>query len=466
MTGPFTASDAISFDDFQAGLAPISSVRVWIKRDTGVAGISLTYGNASTPVRGSSGGGAVASSLTLDVSAGEFISQAWLVPSSSSFNGLVLVTNKGRSVGGASDGVLRDKQNVISGSPCMDDSHRLAFIKGRAVTDTDNLEQLVLVWAPVTTSSSSSASQTASADRRLLAHMHRKTVSTRYVAAPLAADSLSVLDDAYGNRGRSLQHTENPDDDDDDAPPIPTPTCVRPTALKSTPLGILPAGVAPSCITRLSGLTATGPAISSAPAAPVRTYQHGALLLQSAMQQALPDPLPGINSVSIFSDGPDRVTAIEITYAGGYVVRHGATQPGVDGAKLVLGAGEQIVHVQVIAGWACPAVLQTSCLHPAMPAPHRLDAQSKPCHAFTRLLAPLPGAGHGLAEVPGPAHQHWQVYRGWVAGGSGSGCPSRTLQQPLHLHPELPGGLGWPARLGERRQSYTSSLRSQLCMLA
>ena len=353
VTGPFTASDSISFDDYQAGLAPISSVRVWIARDTGVAGISLTYGNESTPVRGSSGGGATASSLTLDVSAGEFISQAWLVPSSNGFNGLVLVTNQGRSVGGASDVVVRDELNVISASPCMDDLHRLAFIKGRAATSTDYLEQLVLVWAPVTNDFWSFASPTASADRRLLAQMQHRAAGARYVAAPLAADR-PVPDDAHHKRGRNLQHSKNPEEDDDNAPPIPAPAFVRPTALKSTPLAILPAGIAPSsCVKRLSGITATGPASSSAPAAPVRTYQHGARLLQSAMrmQQALPAPLPGITIVSIFSDGPDdRVTAIEITYAGGYVVRHGATQPGVYGAKLVLDAGERIIHVQVIAG--------------------------------------------------------------------------------------------------------------------
>jgi hypothetical protein len=288
----------------------------------------------------------------------EWVTTAYISPRAADIASLVLVTNRGRTLGGAAHFVVTQANAVINAHPCPAGSYKLAYIKGRANVpadgaDAENLQELVLVWAPVKVAATSSSSSGSAASARRLTGQSPSPFEPHIKSRPVDGFMAEVhhpvgkLHHTVGNASSDLM-TEDEEI---------TPVLVGSYRRAARP-GIVVAGVpqAAPCGDRPAGVTATGPFITTGnPAGAVTGYGNGWHTLQRLSGQQM-DAVPDITSISIASDRPNQVTSISISYVGGYTVRHGRQDFGLSTSTLQLAVGERIVHVQVgqvfqLAGW-------------------------------------------------------------------------------------------------------------------
>jgi hypothetical protein len=363
--GPFTLDPSLNFDDarlYDDGKGRITSIAVFSSPETGVDGISIAYGSSSSPVRGRGRAEeATVASLTLDAESNEYISQAYVVASSSRLEALVFVTDKGRAVGGSSTSHLRHFAAAVPAFPCVAGlPYRLAFIKGRS--SSSSLEQVVLVWAPAIGGAARSSQRQllgapvqkpeSEAERKLGSTPGRLLQRQRQVPTGAAARELLHSAAPYRqqhstNRTIISQRKGTGAAADADAAFWPLRRYILPAARIRT-LSTTKAGTA--CATRPAGYTQTGPFNSDGSSQPITSYFNHWLHLGQLVppsQQPLAKP-PAITSISIYADTPgERVTGMSVTFAGGYTLAHGRTAAAQPQARLDLAEDESIVHASV-----------------------------------------------------------------------------------------------------------------------
>jgi hypothetical protein len=313
-TGPFTENPAIDFDDaplYNLGSAPIAAIGLAVSPDTGVLAISVTYGNTTAPPRGSTSTSAPLTSITLDPAV-EWVTAAYISSRAATLTSLALVTNRGRTLGGAAGFVVAEDNAVVTAHPCPAGAYKLAYIKGRSgapevatATAVGALQELVLVWAPVRAPASASSGSAATA-RRLAGHSPEAGPDEPQRITP--APTHPVVE--VRRPGRKLHHTvsngSNPIYEDED-----TRVVFVGSYRRAARPGIMVAGVAQAepCSDRPARVTATGPYSTGAPGAAITGYHNGWHTLQRLSGQPM-DVVPDITSISIASDRPNQVRSM------------------------------------------------------------------------------------------------------------------------------------------------------------
>jgi hypothetical protein len=366
--GPFTSADpSLNFDDaqlYRGGRARITGITVHSRPESGVDGVSISYSgssSSSSPLRGGSDGTTIASSLALDPTSNEYISQAYLVAGSRQLEALIFVTNQGRTAGGSSTSHLRRFAAAVPAFPCVPgQQHRLAYIKGRASGGA--LEQIVLVWAPL----SGGVARAARVGQRQLKEEAPDEASLwaqqRLPSSGAPVTRKKLLHSAAPYRHPNWTSRATPSNESNGiAASIATNKTSSATyddAFMPLKRHALPAAgiralstatVGTTCILRPAGYTQAGPFNSDGSMQPIVSYLNHWLQLGQLVppaQQPLTKP-PAITSISMSADTPERITSISFTYAGGYTIVHGRASSGQPQARLDLAKDESIVHAMV-----------------------------------------------------------------------------------------------------------------------
>ncbi len=430
------------------------------------------------------GGGlpdAKASGVAFDPAA-EYISQAYVVPSSNGLEALVFGTSAGKSAGGASVAQLVNRAAVLPAFPCSaGQAYRLAYIKGRA--GATGLQQLVLVWEPVGSSGPASDSQRllleergvepgaafilssatgqqagafaragaagslpgAGAGRLLLQQQQQPLGAVPFhVDTAEAAAVWQGLGGSPGATSKKLLHSAphhhsntsilgpstSPGSGDSDGPGAILSAHTAKPAPRSR-LASIATTTSARCSSRpAAGYLPSGPFTSDGNMQPITSYFNHWLQLGQLVppaQQPLAK-LPAITSVSVFADTPERIAGIRVVYSGGYTMMHGKASTQIQ-SSLQLGPKESIVQAMV--GRRCfglgprgcqPAARSQTCLS-GSPLPLGLSACLLICCCCRCSPAAAPsGTCRSQAAAAGPRRR-----AGW------QGAAGRRWQGPATL---------------------------------